>query len=122
MLILGIDHAAIKTSRLDESRSFYTEVLGLRDGPRPAFEFGGAWLYAGEHDVVHLVETDQDKAPSRVASINHFALRVADIDAAAKRLRERVVPFQSETTPGGELRQLYVTDPNGVRVELNAPG
>ena len=122
MHVLGIDHAAIKTARLAETQAFFVEVLGLRVGPRPAFDFAGAWLYAGDKDVVHLVETEHDKLPSPAASINHFALRVADFDKALERLRDLGVPYQMDTTPGGELRQIYVTAPNGVRVELNAPG
>jgi catechol 2,3-dioxygenase-like lactoylglutathione lyase family enzyme len=122
MRVLDIDHAAIKTARLAETQAFFVEVLGLRVGPRPAFDFAGAWLYAGDKDVVHLVETDHDKLPSPAASINHFALRVANFDAALARLRALAVPFELDVTPGGELRQVYVTDPNGVRVELNAPG
>lgn len=122
MLVLDIDHAAIKTTRLAETQAFFVDVLGLRVGPRPTFDFAGAWLYAGDKDVVHLVETEHDKLPSPAASINHFALRVADFDAALARLLDLGVPFETDLTPGGELRQIYVTDPNGVRIELNAPG
>ena len=122
MRVLDIDHTAIKTARLAETRAFFVEVLGLRVGPRPAFDFAGTWLYAGDKDVVHLVETEHDKLPSPAASISHFALRVADFDATLARLRALAVPFELDVTPGGELRQVYVTDPNGVRVELNAPG
>ena len=121
MRVLDIDHAAIKTARLAETQAFFVEVLGLRGGRRPAFDFAGARLYAGDEDVVHLVQTDHDKLPSPAASINHFALRVADFDKALERLRDLGVPYEADTTPGAELRQIYVTDPNGVRVELNAP-
>ena len=121
MRVLAIDHAAIKTARLAETQDFFVEVLGLRGGPRPTFDFAGAWLYAGDKDVVHLVETEHDKLPSPAASINHFALRVADFDKALEKLRDLGIPYEADTTPGAELRQIYVTDPNGVRVELNAP-
>ncbi len=122
MEVIGLDHAAIKTARLEETRRFFEETLRLRVGPRPDFDFPGYWLYAGDRDLVHLVETEDAKGPSKAASINHFALRVADIDAAAAELRARGVAFERDDTPGGELRQLYITDPNGVRIELNAPG
>lgn len=46
--ILGIDHAAIKTARLEETQIFSVQVLGLRVGPRPSFGFNGAWLYADD--------------------------------------------------------------------------
>jgi catechol 2,3-dioxygenase-like lactoylglutathione lyase family enzyme len=122
MQVRALDHAAIKTARLEETRAFFVDVLGLTVGARPNFDFPGYWLYADGKDIVHLVETDAAKTPSEAASINHFALRVADIDAAAAELSRRGVAFKREETPGAELRQIYVTDPNGVRVELNAPG
>lgn len=122
MDVLWLDHAAIKTRRLEETRQFFEEVLNLSVGPRPKFEFPDYWLYTGDCDVVHLVQTEDAKSPSKAASINHFALRVADIDAAAADLAARGIAFDREDTPGGELRQLYITDPNGVRIELNALG
>lgn len=117
-----LDHVAIKTPRLAESRDFYVQVIGLTVGPRPAFDFAGLWLYAGQDDVVHLVETDGDKAGSAASGLNPFTLRIADFDAADATLRAMGEPFETEVTPGGALRRIYVTDPNGVRVELNAPG
>lgn len=122
IVVRRLDHVAIKTRRLAESRDFYVEVIGLTLGPRPAFAFAGLWLYAGQDDVVHLVESDEDRADSVACGLNHFALQIADFDAARARLQDRGVPFETEVTPGGELKQIYVTDPNGVRVELNAPG
>ncbi|HEX3365701.1 VOC family protein [Phenylobacterium sp.] len=122
MQIDAVDHAAIKTAKLEETRVFFVEALGLKVGPRPRFDFRGYWLYAGGRDIVHLVETETPKAPSSVAAINHIALRVADFEATLADLKTRGIAFSCETTPGGELRELYVIDPNGVRIELNAPG
>jgi catechol 2,3-dioxygenase-like lactoylglutathione lyase family enzyme len=122
MQIETLDHAAIKTTRLEETRAFFVDVLGLTVGPRPAFDFKGYWLYAGGRDIVHLVETAQPKAPTSVAAINHVALRVSDFKTAKAELIDRGICFQTGNTPGGELRQIYVIDPNGVRIELNAPG
>jgi hypothetical protein len=34
------------------------------------------------------------------------------------RLRALGAPFETDTTPGGELRQAYVIDPNGVGIEF----
>lgn len=122
MQVRKVDHAAIKTARLAETEAFFVEVLGLAVGPRPRFDFNGTWLYAGGEDLVHLVEVDDALAASKAAALNHFALRVVDYEQTVRHLQEQGVPFDAETTPGGELRQLYVTDPNGVRIELNAPG
>src|SRR5690348_16890675 len=116
MQVLGIDHATIKTAKLDETRAFFEDVLGLKVGPRPDFDYPVCWLYAGGRDVVHLIGAGTPQAPSTHASINHFALRIANFNAAIARLRAKDIPFEAETTPGDELRQIYITDPNGVRI------
>ncbi|WP_293380340.1 hypothetical protein [Phenylobacterium sp.] len=41
MEVLRLDHAAIKTVRLEETRRFFEEVLNLKVGPRPDFDFPG---------------------------------------------------------------------------------
>ena len=45
MAVERLDHYTIRTADLDATRCFYTEVLGLSVGPRPAFTFPGLWLY-----------------------------------------------------------------------------
>jgi catechol 2,3-dioxygenase-like lactoylglutathione lyase family enzyme len=122
MRVLGIDHATIKTPLMAETRAFFEQVLGLTAGPAPAFDHPVCWLYAEGRDVVHIVGAERSQAPSQSASINHFALRIGDYEGAVAELRRSGVAFETDTTPGGELRQIYVTDPNGVRVELNCPG
>ena len=64
MGIERLDHVNVVTTRLDEMVTWYQTVLGLTLGPRPNFPFPGAWLYAGDHPVVHLVESDQKKVGS----------------------------------------------------------
>jgi catechol 2,3-dioxygenase-like lactoylglutathione lyase family enzyme len=122
MQVLGIDHATIKTPKFEATRAFFEQVLGLKQGPTPAFKMRVCWLYAGGHDVVHLIEADEAQTPSEAASINHFALRIADYDQAVADLKAKGVAITTAATPGNELKQIYLTDPNGVRIELNCPG
>ena len=57
MKLTGLDHVNIRTASLEAMIGSYETVLGLTNGARPPFGFGGAWLYVGERPVVHLVET-----------------------------------------------------------------
>ena len=41
-----LDHYNVSTRKLDETVHFYENVLGFTNGPRPPFNFPGAWLYA----------------------------------------------------------------------------
>ena len=60
MQIGNLDHVNVRTSQLDAMIDWYSNILGLRQGDRPNFPFPGAWMYAGDQAVVHLVEVDGD--------------------------------------------------------------
>lgn len=111
----GLNHANISTVKLAETIAFFTRVLGLTVGPRPDFNFPGAWLYWRDQAVVHLVERGP-KEPD--GALDHVSFTVEDFDAATKRLDEMGVPYRASPIPSGFGRQLFLTDPNGVTIEL----
>jgi catechol 2,3-dioxygenase-like lactoylglutathione lyase family enzyme len=55
MPIDRIDHYAIRTEKLEETRDFYVDIVGLKEGPRPKFGFAGHWLYCGYTALIHLI-------------------------------------------------------------------
>lgn len=120
-MIRVIDHVNIATERLDETRDFFVDVLGLEEGPRPDFGVPGYWLYAEGRAIVHLQQAREPVGPSSKSALNHAAFEVADLKAVAERLEARGVAYKSFAPPGGQVRQLFLEDPNGVFVELNSP-
>jgi catechol 2,3-dioxygenase-like lactoylglutathione lyase family enzyme len=48
-----LDHYNVSTRKLKETVQFYEDVLGFVNGPRPQFDFPGAWLYSAGHPVLH---------------------------------------------------------------------
>jgi catechol 2,3-dioxygenase-like lactoylglutathione lyase family enzyme len=50
----------------------------------------------------------------------HFAIRVADIDAAVSGLRERGIEV-SDPAPVATSRQCFLRDPSGNLIELHEP-
>ena len=119
MPILGLDHVNIRTAELARTTAFFTEVLGLKVGWRPDFPFGGTWLYAGDKDVVHLVEVSRPAAASKGSALDHFAFAIDDYEAAERALAAHGMAFQPSVSPEGDIRQLFVTELNGVTIELN---
>jgi catechol 2,3-dioxygenase-like lactoylglutathione lyase family enzyme len=117
--VTGLNHANISTAKLKETIAFFTDVIGLRVGPRPGFDFGGAWLYSGEQPVVHLVERATPREP--MGAIDHVSFTVADLHAAMRRLDELKVPYRWSEIPDGFGRQAFVLDPNGITIELTEP-
>ena len=47
-----LDHYNLSTRKLKETVQFYEDVLGFVNGPRPQFNFPGAWLYSAGHAVL----------------------------------------------------------------------
>jgi catechol 2,3-dioxygenase-like lactoylglutathione lyase family enzyme len=121
MPIRGVDHINIGTDRLAETVAFFT-ALGLEPGWRPPFPFGGAWLYAGDQAVVHLVDLKSAKAPSNEAALDHFAFAIDDWDGACQRLDAAGVAYRATDVPGSTIKQIFLRDPNGVNIELNYRG
>ena len=65
MAIVGLDHINIRTTDLAGTRAFFTGILGLKVGWRLDFPFGGAWLYAGDKDVIMDFAADGKPAAGR---------------------------------------------------------
>lgn len=117
-MITGLDHANITTAKLGETVAFFTDVLGLKVGPRPSFGFAGAWPYAGDQAVVHIVE--RQEARPAVGALDHFSFAVSDLEAVLRRLDDAGLRYVVQDIPDGFGRQAFVRDPNGVTVELTA--
>jgi len=121
-LVSGLDHINIRTADLAATTALFVDVLGLAVGWRPPFPFPGAWLYAGDKDVVHLVEVAEAATASDGSSLDHFALDISDYDAALERVKGAGLKFRESLTPGTSVKQIFLRDPNGVTIELNWKG
>jgi catechol 2,3-dioxygenase-like lactoylglutathione lyase family enzyme len=110
---LAVHHVSVNVDDVEAALRFYVDVLGLAPREdRPDFGFGGAWLDAGGQQL-HLIE---GAPPAAVGQ--HFALLVADLDAAVAELRGRGVDV-SDPSPVGTGRQSFLRDPAGNQIELH---
>jgi catechol 2,3-dioxygenase-like lactoylglutathione lyase family enzyme len=100
---------------------FYEEALGLVNGPRPPFDFPGAWLYSEGHPVLHLNDISPTDKPQRPDSgvIDHIAFGSRGFEAIKQHLTRKGVPFRANEVPNSTRRQIFLTDPNNVLIELN---
>ena len=123
MFALSVHHVAVVVRDLAAAKEFYGEILGLEEIPRPAFDFPGAWYAVGDRQL-HLIVHAPARAVRGTREIDardgHFALRVADYDATLAHLRSRGVVVRESRLNVTPWAQLYVTDPDGNVIELNA--
>lgn len=121
----SLDHVNIRTAALERMVAYYEGTLGLRRGPRPPFDFPGAWLYAGERAVVHLIGLR--RAPGgpterEALRLEHYALRAgpeADLHAFLAHLERLGIEGQVVTLPDGSAVQVNLWDPDGNHLHLD---
>jgi catechol 2,3-dioxygenase-like lactoylglutathione lyase family enzyme len=119
MPLRALEHVNIRTPNVEVLANFYCEVLGLVRGPRPAFDFPGAWLYLGDRPVVHLVGVPAEPRPTGTLRLEHFAFSADDIEGLLAILQLREIPFRVGTPPGFPLRQVSFCDPDGNRLHVD---
>lgn len=121
MGVRGLEHINIDTCRPAETIEFYTQVLGLENRPdrRPDFGFPGAWLWAGDQAVVHLNFIEEDDRFGRRNAFNHIAFAGTDFDPMVALLESKGLEHRTSIRDDIGLRQIFVDDPNGIRVEIN---
>jgi catechol 2,3-dioxygenase-like lactoylglutathione lyase family enzyme len=120
MTLNRLDHYNIETVLPEETVAFYTDVLGLTNAPerRPAVPQPGTWLLVGDHPAVHVNFVDLDRA-GPTGSIDHIAFEGSGFEAIRARLDEFGVAHDVVDSPQFSLKQIFVFDPNGVRIEIN---
>jgi glyoxylase I family protein len=120
----ALHHVAVTVSDIDRAKRFYGDVLGLTEIARPPFDFGGAWYQIGENQL-HLIVHPPTRTMRRTREIDsrdgHLALRVANYDDTLAYLKGRGVDILERPQNITPWAQIYLTDPDGNVVELNAP-
>jgi hypothetical protein len=113
-----LDHYNVSTR---ETVYFYENVLGFTDGPRPPFNFPGAWPCSSGHPVLHLNDISQTGKQQRSDSgvIDHVAFACRGFEATKRHLTEKGVFHQVNQVPKNARRQIFLSDPNNVEIELN---
>ena len=118
MLVNKLEHYNIVTEKLDETVEFYEKIVGLANGERPNFKFPGAWLYAGEDPVVHLMQLGEERDRGS-GSIDHVAFRGGDYASYKKHLETNGIDYDERFVEDISMHQIFIKDPNGVKVEIN---
>lgn len=105
-------HICVPHEKLEETRLFYTRVIGLQPITRPdVFSSDGYWFKVADIEMHIGVE---DSLPR---SIRHTAFEVSDIAAARKHLVSNGVEIVEEPLILGRERFAFI-DPFGNRMEL----
>jgi catechol 2,3-dioxygenase-like lactoylglutathione lyase family enzyme len=123
-------HTSVLATDLDASTEFYETVFGMERVPAPNFSVPVHWLRCGDRQL-HLFERDIDPV-----DYYHFGLHVDDFEGVYETIRDHdIASFDVVGGEGDEVVdqtpdvyelpdgsvQMYIRDPTGNLVEVNAP-
>lgn len=118
-MIERLDHVNIQTAQLVTMIAWYEDMLRLKSGWRPPFPFDGAWIYAGEFPVVHLVEVDVAPPKAQDLALEHTAFFAKGLQEFIARLQASGERFRLVRVPGTPLVQVNIWDPDGNHLHVD---
>jgi catechol 2,3-dioxygenase-like lactoylglutathione lyase family enzyme len=133
MALTHITHYLIAADDVVATKNWYCTVLGLQEGWHPEFNFPVCWLYAGGIDIVHIGQNSKSanenqkiylgrlgqNTGSGTGAIDHIAFFATGLVETLAHLRECKIEHKERRANGQALYQVFMFDPNGIKVELN---
>jgi catechol 2,3-dioxygenase-like lactoylglutathione lyase family enzyme len=97
------------TRKLEETVHFYENVLGFTNGPRPPFNFPGAWLYSSGHPALHLNDISKTEKQQRSDSgvIDHVAFACRGFEATKRHLSEKGILHHVNQVPNSAVGRFF---------------
>jgi len=118
-MIRFLDHVNVRTANLERLACFYEDVLGLPRGARPDLGFPGAWMYAGDRPVVHLVGVAEQPEPAGALRLEHFAFAATGLAGFLARLEAHGIAYRRTIQLGTGAVVINIHDPDGNRLHID---
>ncbi|MBV1917203.1 MAG: VOC family protein [Sphingomonadaceae bacterium] len=131
MRVEGLEHFNIVAADIGRTVAFYEKLLGLdaREIPVAPKGYPGRWIYDGnDQPIIHVQVHDPerhgalDEARATTGAIDHVALACTDFEDTRLRCEELGLDYRVNDVPKMNFRQIFVSDPDNVLLELNFRG
>lgn len=138
MSLKSLDHVNFITKDMSATIEFYTKIIGLIHGPSlPGALSGMEYFYipGQPHSVLHVGDATIERQSTRFKQyakipvnteepatgvLDHFCLTcdLTDYEAMIDKLKQHHLDYQTYCAPDGHIKQIWLLDPNRIRVEL----
>jgi len=120
-----LDYAGLRVQQLERSLAFYTQGAGLEEIRRGTMDHGGVWVLLVDRTSGQRLELNWYPPGSEHASpytvgegVDHLGFRVASLPTAVAQLTAAGAKVELELKEKGEVVLVYLTDPDGIWIEL----
>jgi catechol 2,3-dioxygenase-like lactoylglutathione lyase family enzyme len=77
-------------------------------------------MYLGDHPIVHLVQRPAgEAAKAGPGNLDHVGFGGVDLAGTRAQLAAAGIAFNEKVVPRDGSVQLFIVDPDGIKVELN---
>lgn len=115
----GLGHVHLMVNDRDEVRDWFLEIFG---GEYDSERGGGRYHAISYGDVwIHISEVEEEMAPSRSKSLDHFGFRIPEtLQSFAERIEATGYPpyLIRPNPPGSDL--LWFEGPGGIHIEISS--
>ena len=128
MTVNALDHINIQTVALADTVRFFADVLDLRAGdPPPGLDPARIqWMFDGAGRALFHLSTSGSllggtggEIGRDTGALHHVALDCSGHAGMIERLDALSLPYRCNDVASIGLKQVFVTEPNGVLLELN---
>ncbi len=120
----SLNHIALSVTDLQQSTSFYRDVIGLDTIPEPFHDGKHTWFRVGPKAHLHLIQGGD--APTEHPKNTHLCFSVASVPEFLLVLQKHRITYENwageknaVTTRVDGVKQVYFRDPNGYWIEIN---
>ena len=111
---ISVKYSTMIVKNLEESVGFYKDVLGFSEGYHVDFPVGGITIMNSPDGAsIELIES-----PDFETGLYSVGTDVDDLDDVLKQMKRSGCEAVGEITPTTVGRQVFIKDPNGVRICL----
>lgn len=118
-----LNHIAVYVEDLAESKSFYSNIIGLEEIEEPFKDGLHVWYKLGSSQL-HLIQGKWQA--TTINKNNHLCFSIPDLDAFLQKLEKNDIDYEDWPGKAGAtterkdgVEQVYFRDPNGYWIEVN---
>ena len=124
---VGLEHVNIVAADIGVTCAFYERLLDMEARPIPVMpDYPGRWIYdRSDSPIIHVQVHNPERhgplgeARATTGAIDHVAIACDDFEGMKQRCEEMGLEYRVAELPGADFRQLFVSDPDNVLLELN---
>ena len=117
-----LEHWTLVASNVDQTKQFYTQVLGAQEPQRSGGTGNGPVSVNLAGTIIDFFPAREDQKPSPGSGGQHHAyiINLEDYDPWVEHFEKLNVPIR-RTTHGLGRMSIYVDDPDGYHIEFTVP-